>query len=337
MWGSRGTSVCYSRYSTSVILRITYGKSGPTTINDPDFVNVTQCIEHFIEGMRPGAYLVDRFPWLKYVPGYGRRLRRYYASDLQFYRGQLNRVERAMSSDDAGPSFSKTLLENIHDHQLCIDEMSFLAGTLFEAGSDTTADAIIAMTMAAACFPDAQVQVQEELDMVVGMDRLPSWNDWNALPQLHAFISEALRWRPVTPLGFSHRSTRDIIWRGYYIPAGTTVTGNQWAISRDPIAFPDPENFNPQRWLDQNGQLRSDVECYTFGFGRRVCPGMHLANRSLFIALALLLWSFRIVERPEAPIDTTPDTDNVVAHLAHFEVDFAPRIEEARLREVMVM
>ena len=64
---------------------------------------------------------------------------------------------------------------------------------------------------------------------------------------------------------------------------------------------------------------------------------MHLANRSLFIALALLFWSFRIVERPEAPIDTTPDTDNVVAHLAYFEVDFVPRIEKARLREVMVM
>lgn len=79
--------------------------------------------------------------------------------------------------------------------------------------------------------------------------------------------------------------------RGYYIPAGTTVTGNLWyvgvlpcillktriteahrktrAISRDPVAFPDPEKFDPQRWLDQNGQLRDDVKCYPFGFGRR--------------------------------------------------------------------
>lgn len=64
---------------------------------------------------------------------------------------------------------------------------------------------------------------------------------------------------------------------------------------------------------------------------------MHFANRSIFIALALLLWSFRIVERPEAPIDTTPDRDNVIAHLANFEVDFVPRIEEARLRKVMAM
>ena len=88
--------MCYSRYSTSVILRITYGKSGITSVNDPDFVGVKQAIAHFIEGMRPGAYLVDRLPWLKYIPGYGRRLRKYYESDLKFYTGQLKRVEHAM-------------------------------------------------------------------------------------------------------------------------------------------------------------------------------------------------------------------------------------------------
>ncbi|KAF8552898.1 hypothetical protein OG21DRAFT_1323229 [Imleria badia] len=93
---------------------------------------------------------------------------------------------------------------------------------LLEGGSDTTADAIIAMTMAAACFPDAQARVQEELDAVVGMDRCsfryhlshptsaPSWNDWDDLPQLHAFTSEALRWRPVTPLGIL--SGRDVFF-----------------------------------------------------------------------------------------------------------------------------
>ncbi|KAF8553251.1 cytochrome P450 [Imleria badia] len=333
------------RYSTSIILHITYGKSGPTSTNDPDFVGVKQAVAHFIEGMRPGAYLVDRFPWLKYVPGYGRRLRRYYESDLKFYRGQLNWVERAMLwNDDAGPSFSRTLSENVDEHQLSINEMSFLARTVFGAGSGTTADAIIAMIMAAACFPDAQARVQEELDTVVGMVRLPSWNNWDALPQLHAFISEALHWRPVTPLGFAHCSTRDIIWvqclllgATIHIPAGTTVVGNHWAISRDPVAFPDPEKFDPQRWIDQNGQLRNDVECYPFGFGRRVCPGMHFANRSISITLALVLWSFQIVERSKAPINTTPDRDNVVAHLADFEVKFVPRIEEAQLREMMVM
>lgn len=92
----RGANPRRSRFSTSIILRITYGKPGLMSANDPDFVGVKQIVEHFIEGMRPGTYLVDRFPWLKYVPGYGKRLRSYYEYDLKFYRAQLNQVERAM-------------------------------------------------------------------------------------------------------------------------------------------------------------------------------------------------------------------------------------------------
>ena len=64
---------------------------------------------------------------------------------------------------------------------------------------------------------------------------------------------------------------------------------------------------------------------------------MYFANRSLYITLALLLWSFRVVERDDAPINTSPDKDNVVAHLAPFEVEFVPRIDEVRLREMMAM
>ena len=64
---------------------------------------------------------------------------------------------------------------------------------------------------------------------------------------------------------------------------------------------------------------------------------MHLANRSIFIALAYLLWSFRIVERPDEEIDMTPDIDRVVAHMAPFVVDFMPRINEVQLREMMSM
>lgn len=67
----------------------------------------------------------------------------------------------------------------------------------------------------------------------------------------------------------------------------------------------------------------------------RVCPGQHLANRSLNINLALLLWSFRISQRPDTRIDTNAYTDSVIAHAAPFEVVFTPRIEENCLRAMM--
>ena len=68
-----------------------------------------------------------------------------------------------------------------------------------------------------------------------------------------------------------------------------------------------------------------------------VCPGLHFANRSLYINLALLLWSFRIVERPDTPIDVNAYTDTTVSISVPFDVEFVPRIEENRLREPEMM
>ena len=67
----------------------------------------------------------------------------------------------------------------------------------------------------------------------------------------------------------------------------------------------------------------------------RVCPGQYVANESLHINLALLLWSFCIVEQPDAPIDINGPTDAIVAHAAPFDVKFIPRIDEGRLKEMM--
>ncbi|KAF9221215.1 cytochrome P450 [Gyrodon lividus] len=323
------------RYAASVILRVTYGKSSPTSTNDPEVIRIYQVLRNLQAAMRPGAHLVERVPLLKYIPGYGSRLKQWHEFELKLYREQLDRVKRGMLANDGGESFVRTLLENTDSHRLSTDEMSYLAGNLFGAGSDTTAVGITTMIMAAACHPEAQRRVQEELDMVVGMDRTPTWEDSSSLPQLQAFISEALRWRPITPFGFNHRATKDIIWRGQCIPAGATVLGCHWAISRDPVAFPDPERFDPQRWFDRDGKLLSDVRFYTYGFGRRICPGLYLANQSLYINLALILWSFRIAQCPDAPIDTSAYTDTMISHAAPFEVEFMPRMEERRLREMV--
>ncbi|KAH7904580.1 cytochrome P450 [Hygrophoropsis aurantiaca] len=323
------------RYAASVILRVTYGKTTPTTNTDPEVLRIRKVLENFQSVMRPGAYLVDRVPILKHLPGYGQNLLAWHHEELQLFRSQLNNVKGNVASEKADPSFAKTLLEHTGEHQLSGDEMAYLAGTLFAAGADTTSVGITNAILAAASHPEAQARVQEELDMVVGLDRAPLFEDQESLPQLQAFVHEALRWRPITPIGFPHRATKDIIWRGQRIPAGATVYGVHWAIARDPVAFPDPEKFDPQRWLDNDGNLRTDMRFFTFGFGRRVCPGQHVANRSLFINLALILWSFRIAQNPRSPIDVNAFSDGVISHAAPFEADFIPRMDEKRLRDMM--
>ena len=76
--------------------------------------------------------------------------------------------------------------------------------------------------------PDVQRQAQEELDRVIGGDRLPDFQDHNSLPYLHALLREVLRWHIVTPIALPHRTVADDEYNGYFIPAGTVVIANVW-------------------------------------------------------------------------------------------------------------
>ncbi|KAG1731334.1 cytochrome P450 [Suillus paluster] len=322
------------RYAASVVMSFTYGKTTPTAYSDPEIVTLNKYLARFGRAIRPGAYLVDTYPILRFIPGYLSELKVWHQEDLTFFNGQLDVVRSQMRERTAGPSFSKFMLEHQKEYGLEDNESVFVAGGMFAAGSDTTASAITVMVMAAAVHTDAQARVQEELDNVVGRARLPTFGDQEMLPQVTAFMLESLRWRPVIPGGFAHRATKDVIWNNYLIPAGATVIGNHWAIANDPDVFPEPHKFNPQRWIDETGRVRDDLRSFAFGFGRRVCPGQHVANRSVFINTALILWAFRLSENPAAKIDTSAFSDSTNTRAAPFEICVEKRMDERVIREL---
>jgi len=318
-------------YAASVILQISYGKTSPTSALDPDVQGVQRAMNNIRKALQPGAYLVESCPFLKYVPWYASDLKEAHKEDAELYMRQLDRVKNQMMSGDAEPSFSRFLLENQAEVSLTEKEMAFLTGGFFTAGSDTTSLGICIILMCAALHPEAQAAVHEEIDAVIGKDRPPTFEDHDSLPQLRAFIAETMRWRPIIPPGLPHRTTEDIFWGGYCIPAGTTLFGHHWAISRDPDTFPDPDTFDPQRWITGEGQFRDDLKFFPYGFGRRACPGLHIANRSLFITSLLVFWSFRLTMRSQS--------DNVLAysrgfvpHERAFDVKFEPKMDRMELR-----
>ncbi|KAG1854462.1 cytochrome P450 [Suillus subalutaceus] len=322
------------RFAASVVMSFTYGKTTPTSYTDPEVVAVCKSSARFGRAMKPGAYLVDTYPILRFVPGYLSQLKAWHQDELALFNGQLDVVRKQMREGTARPCFARFILEQQKQYQLEGKELGYVAGGMFAAGSDTSASAITVMMMAATIHTDAQARVQEELDSVVGRTRLPTFDDQEMLPQVTAFMLESMRWRPVSLGGFAHRATKDIIWNNYLIPAGATVIGNHWAIANDPEVFPEPQKFNPQRWIDNAGRVRDDLRFFTFGFGRRVCPGQHVAHRSTFINTALILWAFRLSENPAAKIDTLAFSDTAIIHAASFEICFEKRIDENLIREL---
>ena len=125
--------------------------------------------------------------------------------------------------------------------------------------------------LAMALNPQVVKKAQEELDRVVGKGELPDFSHKDDLPYIDALVKEVLRWSPPLPLAVPKRAMQDQIYRGYLIPAGATVIENVWAIFRDPKIYPDPETFNPDRFL-KDGKIDPRVfnpEDRVFGAGRR--------------------------------------------------------------------
>jgi len=206
-----------------------------------------------------------------------------------------------------------------------------VAATAYAAGADTTVSSMLSFFLVMALFPGAQTKAQEEIDRVVGTERLPNFEDRTTLPYVEALYRELMRWAPVVPLNTAHSTTEDDIYKGYYIPKGSTIFANTWAMTRDENKYPDPESFNPNRFLDGNGQLNDDDTVLTFGYGRRICPGRHMASSSTWLIIVSVLSTFDIRKKIEGngleiPIEGKY-SGGLIRYPLPFECSITPRRE----------
>jgi cytochrome P450 len=179
-------------------------------------------------------------------------------------------------------------------------------------------------------FPEAAKGAQEELDRVCG-DNFPTLDDEPNLPFIRGCIKESLRWMPTDILGIPHAVIRDDEYMGYTIPKGAGVMWNVWAIHNDPERHPNPRRFDPTRYINDkqtaaqaaNNPDASQRDHFVFGAGRRLCQGMHIAERSLFLAIARLLWAF---DFHVAQDGMKPDPDNLSEGMLVCPRPFAARI-----------
>ncbi|KAL0059528.1 hypothetical protein AAF712_013727 [Marasmius tenuissimus] len=211
--------------------------------------------------------------------------------------------------------------------------LAYSAGTILEAGSDTTSSVIISFVMFMLWYPQVVEKAREEIDRVVGGDRLPTLEDEEKLPYVVAIVKEVLRCRPPIPLGVPHRSTEDTVYNGYFIPKGSVVFGNIWALHLDPSRFENPTEFNPDRWMNDSAvrldgrSSKTKRDHYTFGWGRRFCMGSHIAEGSLFIAVGRIIWGVNIHGPKDPSTGVTNlldpwDEDNFLSGLATSALPF---------------
>jgi len=205
------------------------------------------------------------------------------------------------SGSDYEPSLVTETLKEIQNSDTPSQDIDLLKDTAvmgYMAGADTTVSAIGTFFLAMVCYPEVQKKAQAELDNALN-GRLPEHSDIFSLPYLSALVKEVIRWEPIAPLGVPHLSTNDDFYNDYHIPANSLMVPNQWAMLNDERDYPEPHIFKPERFL-KNGKLDSSVRDpldIGFGFGRRICPGRHLAHSTITITAASVLSTFDLVKK----------------------------------------
>ena len=321
------------RFSNSIIMSLIYGTRTPDC-KTKHMVKLYSLMENWSKVMEAGnTPPVDIFPFLKLVPEKFLGMWRSRAQDVGKEMTALYSewveygIERRRNLGSRDCFLDKVLDQ---EEKIGLDRhgLYFLCGTLMEGGSDTTSSLIIAFIHAMTKWPEVLKKAQQEVDSVVGENRTPTWEDFAKLPYITACVKEAHRWRPVTPLAFPHSLAEDDWVDGMFLPKGSDIFINAFGMHHDEKRFPNPDVFNPDNFKGVTA-LASELavgdyanrDHYGYGSGRRLCPGIHLAERNLFLAIAKLVWGFDIGPGRDAKGNVIePDVSHETGYCAGFLV-----------------
>lgn len=295
--------------TANIMSAVCFGKR--YTYEDEEFRQVVGRNEQFTRTVGAGS-IVDVMPWLQYFPNPIKTIFDNFKSlNLEFYSFILDKVAEHRKNfqssviRDMTDAFIVAMdqLRTTSGQAIEKDYVTPTVGDIFGASQDTLSTALQWIILILVKFPDMQLRLQQEVDKVVDRSRLPTIEDQLQLPYIMAFIYEVMRYTSFLPLTIPHSTTRDTSIMGYSIPKDTVVFINQWSINHDPALWPQPETFDPQRFLNGDGGLNKDLagSILIFSLGKRRCIGEELSKLQLFLFTALLAHQCHITGDPARP------------------------------------
>ncbi|KAF8578909.1 cytochrome P450 [Ramaria rubella] len=294
------------RYSTSVMTSVLFGTRCPD-YNAPIMTEFHHALGLWQQVLELGAHPpVDLLPILKYVPErwapWKTLCRKVRYLQRQLYFGLRDQCENRIREGKRNGCFLEEVIDNSKKYCLDREMIAFLGGSLIEGGAETTSLFLQSLVILLVAFPEVQKKAHEEIDRVIGRERVPTLDDFKDLPYVQAIVKETHRFRPVATLAFPHASMVEETIDGYVIPKGTAIFMNIWGILHDETVFDEPERFNPDRFLasEYGTKAHADQTAFrhdlVFGSGRRICAGIHLAQNSISINAMNFLWGFNFNE-----------------------------------------
>lgn len=258
-----------------------------------------QAVEELID-LIAKPNISDLFPFLRPLDLQGRRRSAavVYGKVFRFLDDVIDhRLSEASSSKTQHGDFLDALLQLRSKGTITREDMRAVMFDVFAAGSDTMAITVVWALAELLRNPGIMAKVRAEIEDTLGSKETIEESDAVSLPYLQAVVKETLRLHPLAPVMLPHKAVEDgVEIGGYAVPKGCTVIFNVWAIMHDPAAWDKPDKFVPERWfLDRAAEMDfrgKNFEFLPFGSGRRVCPGMPMAERVVPFILSSLLHAF---------------------------------------------
>ncbi|XP_022868828.1 ferruginol synthase-like [Olea europaea var. sylvestris] len=244
--------------------------------------------------------LADFFPVLEPIDPQGikRTFGRHISKIFAIFDDLIDKRVKSRSESPDHP-VRNDVLEAILDYmekkksEMTLDVLKHLLLDLFVAGTDTTSSTVEWAMAELIRNPEKMSKAKNELMTVVGEKKQVDERDIPRLPYLQSVIKEIFRYHPASPFLIPRKAEVDTEISGYTIPKDAEILVNMWAIGRDSSYWLNPDSFEPERFLDREIDFKGqDFVLIPFGSGRRICPGMPLADRTVHIMLATLIHNF---------------------------------------------
>ncbi|RKP15078.1 cytochrome P450 [Piptocephalis cylindrospora] len=293
----------HQAYAFNIILTMSYGVRYASA-EHPRCAEQLQVNDDIFQMIGPKYFIVDLLPFLRcFLPHLERNARKLHATMYGFIRERF--AQFCQEEEDINARIPNTMCKYlaaaVRKGELAEDDAHVTLGEAFAAGLDNSSSSLTWLTLALAAHVDVQKKAQEEMDRVVGRDRMPTQNDLPNLPYLRCILQEATRFRGPAQVLFPRATTEDTVYQGVTIRKGTWVMPSIYAAHHVFSHLEDPDVFRPERWESNPKTLMEEVMGkqstrvnWNFGTGRRVCPGLYLADISLSLTLAQAIWCFTI-------------------------------------------
>jgi len=267
-----------------------------------DLMTITADLDRIIGTFNPGDFI----PAFKSVDllGLGGRFKQFRSRMDSFIATILEErlaERKAKKHEDREKDYLDVLLDEVdqgtnNGRPIDLNIVKTMIWEIFAAGMETNIASSEWAMAELVNSPEAMKKAQAELDAVVGRERIVQESDLPKLPYIKAIAKETLRLHPPVPF-LAHQCIKTCKAFGYDIKAGTSVFVNVWGLGRLGKVYPEPEKFNPDRFLpggsnaglDYQGQ---NFELLPFGSGRRICAGMPIASLMVQTAVATLMHAF---------------------------------------------